>query len=352
MILINEPYTLKPEKIRAGENILNTITTYGGYRTNIQINNDGTGEIGFNNSDYTISLNNDLIVGGTSTFTISNVTNDDTVEFYEDTVLISSTTGNTVTYTPTTAGEHLIYFRINNTPTTPRKVTVYTVNTFNEELIGVKTINEVNYIYAGGINLRVKPVVVEGETLDNILCTVEYGDRTIKYSVSSNGKTIAIPPLNQRISDSPGPLKISIAGVSHTIPNVKEYYDIYLKDSQNNYILDLRNIRVTGDVTPTNNGLVLSHDGGIDLSITEYLSTFQMRFVFGSSSTLRFRTDGGSTVDVPFNQGQVMDIRKTNGSVTVMRNNSTVATIFDSHMLWVHINKAGILFTRILTGAY
>ena len=352
MILINEPYTLKPEKIRAGENILNTITTYGGYRTNIQINNDGTGEIGYNNSDYTISISNDLIVGGTSTFTISNVTNNDTVEFYEDTVLISSTTGNTVTYTPTTAGEHLIYFRINNTPTNPMKVTVYTVDNLTVNL-NAQTINGAKYCYAKGINLQIKPIILEGETLNNIPCIIRYGDRIQNITVPSTGTTINVPPLNDSIGTE-HTLQIRIGERVHYITHLIEYYDIYIDDPNHNYIFDLRNIIADADFNVTNNGLKISNDGNpFELIFDEYLSSCQLEFKFGSQATLKFVTDvSGSTINVTFNEGDTMRIIKDNGSVTLKKNSQTVSALIPYFPLMIQSNTSVILFTRILTGAY
>lgn len=351
MILINEPYTLKPEKIRAGENILNTITTYGGYRTNIQINNDGTGEIGYNNSDYTISLNNDLIVGGTSTFTISNVTNNDTVEFYEDSVLISSTTGNTVTYTPTTAGEHLIYFRINNTPTNSMKVTVYTVNNLTVNL-SAQTINGATYCYARGINLQIKPIILEGGTLNNIPCTINYGDRTQNITVPSTGTTINVPPLNNPIGTK-HTLKIIIGERVHNITNLIEYYDIYIDDPNHNYIFDLRNIIADADFNVTNNGLKISNDGNpFELIFDEYLSSCQLEFKFGSQATLKFVTGVSSTINVTFNAGDTMSIIKGNGSVTLKKNSQTVSALLPYFPMMIQTDNSEIIFTRILTGAY
>ena len=351
MILINEPYTLKPEKIRAGENILNTITTYGGYHTNIQISSDGTGEIGYNNSDYTISISNDLIVGGTSTFTISNVTNNDTVEFYEDTVLISSTTGNTVTYTPTTAGEHTIYFRINNTPTTPMKVTVYTVDNLTVNL-NAQTINSATYCYAKGINLQIKPIILEGETLNNIPCIIRYGDRTQNITVPSTGTTINVPPLNDPIGTE-HTLRIRIGERVHNITHLIEYYDIYIDDPNHNHIFDLRNISASADFNVTNHGLKIVSSGVINLLLEEYLSSCQLEFTFGSQATLKFVTDVlGSTINVTFNEGDTMRIIKDNGSVTLKKNSQTVSALIPYFPLLIQTNTSVIIFTRILTGAY
>ena len=122
-----ESYILKPNQVRGGENILNPITNWGGHNASITVNGDGSGELKYNNSDYTHSLTGVLVKGLESTFTLANVTSNDTVELYEDGTLVQTRTGNTFKYTPTTPGEHEYYFRINGTPTTSFTETVYTV---------------------------------------------------------------------------------------------------------------------------------------------------------------------------------------------------------------------------------
>ena len=237
-MIIIESYLLKPEKVRAGENLLNTITTYGGHKTNIIINNDGTGEIIYNNSDYTISLSNDLIVGGTSTFTLSNVSNSDTVEFYEDNTLVSTTTGNTVNYTPTIAGEHTIYFKVNNVPTNTMTVTAYTLTSVSYSKIGSDVSNAgtylCTYLYIGNstnsnknFQVTLKPLISEDVTLNNIKCNVTYGSNTYTYNLSTEGTVINIPLLWSSC-ETTNTLSITV-GQWTLSKNIIEYFSVFKK---------------------------------------------------------------------------------------------------------------------------
>ena len=238
-MIIIESYILKPAHVRGGENILNPITSYGGYKSNITINNDGSGTIVYNNSDYIVSVSNDLIVGSTSYFTISNVVNTDTVELYEDSVLISTTTGNTVAYTPTTAGVHSIYLRVNNASTQAFEVNVYTLTSTT---INIPTYDGVAYfpIILREFTFTVKPNLLEDVTLNNIPCTITYGSNTYNFVVTTRGTQISIPALLNSSSNT-NTLTINCAGDVSTYA-MQEHYSAF-KQTLTNYYMYLNYVR-------------------------------------------------------------------------------------------------------------
>ena len=221
-MIIIESYILNPAHVRGGENILEPITSFGGYKANISINSDGSGTLVYNNSDYTISLQNDLIVGHTSYFTLSNVSNSDTVKLYEDSQLISTTTGNSVAYTPTVAGEHSIYFTVNNVATNAIDVVAYTLT--STTISGITTVDNISYFYCKeNLSVTVKPNLDEDDVVNNIPCTITYGSRTINTTVSNRGTTISIEPLLTSSANT-NTLTINCAG-DITTYTVQEYFD-------------------------------------------------------------------------------------------------------------------------------
>ena len=278
MIFI-ESYILNPLDVRGGENILEPITTFGGYKSNITINSDGSGRMVYNNSDYTISLSNDLIVGNTSYFTLSNVGNNDSVKLYEDSTLISTTTGNSVAYTPSVAGEHEIYFKINNVSTGTITVTAYTLT--STTISGITPVNNIVYFHATeALQVTIKPNISEDVELNNIPCVITYGSRTMNVAVSNLGTTVSIQHLLTS-SASTNTLSINCAGDTTTY-TVQEYFSVFATGMMSEQYLtnitpsgNLRSIiqrGVWGIINPTSGTqYVKVDDAGISEDILTYL---------------------------------------------------------------------------------